>query len=106
MPPKKTRLREKIKYAHLTIKGHTFTSPYSPDDLELHFECRETGDTNDTPHTHVGYWFRERHTAADIVKLCSERNELPRQNFHITSAPHFSTIIGYHLGLGGKPRCS
>lgn len=56
MPPKKgTRLRDKIKNVHLTIKGHSFLNPFPIEEIDLYFECRERGDSNSTPHIHVGY---------------------------------------------------
>lgn len=41
----------------------------------------------------------------DIIKAICNLNDFKPEQVHLSSSPHFTTIIGYHLGLGNKPRC-
>lgn len=93
-----------IKNVHLTGKGHSFRSPWPLDDLDFLLVCRECGSKSGTDHFHAGVEFKQKRTFESILKASMQQNPEAGQ---IDLRPHknFGSIIGYHLGLGDKPRC-
>jgi len=102
---KKKNLSRKIKVAHITLKGHDITIPDELlDAARSLFLCREYGAEKENPHTHVGVLLDEPRRARDLIDSFAGVNPTGGHP-DLGSANNFETILGYHLGLGGKPRC-
>lgn len=98
---------------HITYPGHWYLNVPSFTDQRLFF-CFEEGTTNGTPHTHVGLSTgAEPVSKSSMLGLLEEAirddSNVPEEyrNAQLDIKVHrsFNSIIGYHYGLGEKPKC-
>lgn len=100
--PYKSKLSRKGQIFHLTINEHVF--PEVPGRFSFLGYCHEHGSENGNPHTHIVVQFTDPISPRSLIDYIQG---LYPEIGNIQVDPHsrLGTAIGYHLGLGNKPRC-
>lgn len=94
-----------VQNLHITLKGHAVNiPPQILDRAEFLFICRELGDLNGQPHAHVGVRLNEPLGKRDVIEMFKAHNAEGGE-VDLRAHSNFETALGYHLGLGAKPRC-
>lgn len=90
----------KVRIFHLTYKGHYMLNiPYPVKTLGYCYEEEQE------MHTHVILETITPISKLDVIADLTPYLEIPCEIDVETGHRHIETVIGYHIGLGDKPRC-